>query len=356
MTEQRNFRLYMAATASWFFHFGIQMVLFAWLVAIELHESADRVGLAQTAMMLPSLLFILIGGVAADRFGGRRVAGLAQLIAGVAPLVLAVIVARGGLSYTILILYALWIGVCQAFIAPARDGMLTQVSGADIQRTVIIVTGVQFGMQLVGFAVAAAADLSGPVPLMVIQSLAILAGALCYLRLRIDHVRDRSSAGEAGSQMVRDGIRHVLRSEVLRAAMILTFSVGILFMGVFMVGIPLLLRDLHDASPADLAFANVCNVFGIILTIAYLLKRGGIRARRGRWNFWQLGYRCLAQAQGRSGEGGTGHRHEADRGVDHAGGTAGGQDGDVRPFGAAEVAAFLGGGVVAFYAMKSRGC
>ena len=32
-------------------------------------------------------------------------------------------------------------------------------------------------------------------------------------------------------------------------------------------------------------------------------------------------------------------RHEADRGVDHAGGTAGGQDGDVRPFGAAEVAA-----------------
>lgn len=42
---------------------------------------------------------------------------------------------------------------------------------------------------------------------------------------------------------------------------------------------------------------------------------------------------------GRSGEGGTGHRHEADRGVDHASGTAGGQEGDARPFGAAEDAA-----------------
>ena len=76
----------------------------------------------------------------------------------------------------------------------------------------------------------------------------------------------------------------------------------------------------------------------------------------------------------RSGEGGTGHRHEADRGVDHAGGTAGGQDGDVRPFGAAEVAAMSaatspGTGLAyglqrvcaawgfarsSFYAMKSR--
>ena len=56
-------------------------------------------------------------------------------------------------------------------------------------------------------------------------------------------------------------------------------------------------------------------------------------------------------------------RHEADRGVDHAGGTAGGQDGDVRPFGAAEVAAMSaahGFGLrppsarSSFYAMKSR--
>ena len=82
----------------------------------------------------------------------------------------------------------------------------------------------------------------------------------------------------------------------------------------------------------------------------------------------------LKERKGESGEGGTGHRHEADRGVDHAGGTAGGQDGDVRPFGAAEVAAMSaatspGTGLAyglqrvcaawgfarsSFYAMKSR--
>ena len=56
------------------------------------------------------------------------------------------------------------------------------------------------------------------------------------------------------------------------------------------------------------------------------------RSVQGPRSLWSI-------PQGRSGEGGTGHRHEADRGVDHAGGTAGGQDGDVRPFGAAEVAA-----------------
>ena len=35
--------------------------MFAWLITIELNESPTRVGVAQTALLLPTLLFILIG-------------------------------------------------------------------------------------------------------------------------------------------------------------------------------------------------------------------------------------------------------------------------------------------------------
>ncbi len=45
----------------------------------------------------------------------------------------------------------------------------------------------------------------------------------------------------------------------------------------------------------------------------------------------------LKERKGDLVKGGTGYRHEADRGVDHAGGTAGGQKGDVRPSCAAAV-------------------
>ncbi len=45
---------------------GLQIVIFPWLVVGVLHEPADRVGLAQMAVMLPNLLFILLGGAISD--------------------------------------------------------------------------------------------------------------------------------------------------------------------------------------------------------------------------------------------------------------------------------------------------
>ena len=45
--------LYLLATSSWFLAFGMQAVTFAWLVTIVLHEPAQMVGWAQTALLLP---------------------------------------------------------------------------------------------------------------------------------------------------------------------------------------------------------------------------------------------------------------------------------------------------------------
>ena len=46
---------------------GLHKVLFPWLVVGVLMESPSQLGLAQMAVLLPNLLFILPGGVASDR-------------------------------------------------------------------------------------------------------------------------------------------------------------------------------------------------------------------------------------------------------------------------------------------------
>ncbi|HET6473682.1 MAG TPA: MFS transporter, partial [Pseudomonadales bacterium] len=66
-------RWYLTSTAAFLIPGGIQMVLFPWLVAVLLHESADRVGLAQMCGSLPALFLILFGGVVGDRFDQRRI-------------------------------------------------------------------------------------------------------------------------------------------------------------------------------------------------------------------------------------------------------------------------------------------
>jgi len=64
MGEQalRPLHFYLLGTGSWFLAFGIQGVMFAWLVTMVLNETPERVGVAQMSLLLPGTVLILIGG------------------------------------------------------------------------------------------------------------------------------------------------------------------------------------------------------------------------------------------------------------------------------------------------------
>ena len=53
-----SFQYYLGGLGSSAVAMGLQVVIFPWLVVGVLHEPADRVGLAQMAVMLPNLLLI----------------------------------------------------------------------------------------------------------------------------------------------------------------------------------------------------------------------------------------------------------------------------------------------------------
>ena len=160
----RPLNLYMAGTASWFVNHGIQGVMFAWLVTIVLRESPQMVGIAQMAMLLPALLFMLIGGSLADRFGGRRVAVLAQAFSVVPVLGLLVVLAADQLSFATMIGFAVLMGLAQAFVTPARDGLLNQVAEGRIQHTVVRATMIQFSAMLIAFVIVGTDGSGGACP------------------------------------------------------------------------------------------------------------------------------------------------------------------------------------------------
>src|SRR3972149_6041710 len=69
VAEERGFRWSLGGVAAWFTSFGIQTIVFPWFVAVVLKEPAQRVGLAQMAMMAPAIVFMLLGG--AERLGAQ---------------------------------------------------------------------------------------------------------------------------------------------------------------------------------------------------------------------------------------------------------------------------------------------
>jgi MFS family permease len=273
-------RWYLTSTASFLIPGGIQMVLFPWLVAVLLHEPAQRVGIAQMCGALPALFLILFGGVVGDRFDQRRILIALHLFGALPPFVMAVLIGNDLLSYGLMIGYALIGGIVGAFSQPARDALLSRVAGERIQRTVTIVMAMQFGVQILGISLASLADRVGPVPLILVQTTVMALGCLAVARIRVDRFVAPVKREHALKE-IRDGLSLVLGSERMFPVMILTFAIGVFFAGAFTVLIPLTIRDVYHGGAQQIGLAYVMNMVGTVAVTLLLLARGGV-ARPGR--------------------------------------------------------------------------
>ena len=273
--------LFLAGMGSWFGAWGMQNVLFQWLVVEELGASATRVGTAQMALLLPSLLFLLIGGTVADRVDRRRALIRLHLLTGVACAGLGVLVASGHLSYPLLIGYALVAGTLQSFVIPTRDAQLSDVVRAGMSRAVAGLTMVQHGGQGLGALAAGLASLLGAPPVLGLQSVVVLSGSLALQRLPRSERGPHDSRPPLHLREVRAGLVEVLQSPVLRALMLLNFSVGVVFVGTYLVLLPLLVRDLYGGGADKMGMLAAALPVGSIAVNLGIVARGGVD-RQGR--------------------------------------------------------------------------
>jgi MFS family permease len=259
---------------------GIQAVLFPWLVAVYLHESAERVGLAQMASQLPMLVLILWGGLIGDRVDQRRFLILLQLGMMGPPLVMAVLLGAGHVSYGLLIGWAIVGGSFGAFVQPARDALLNRVAGAEIQKVVTLSVGVQFGIQILGFGLGSSADTVGAPTLLVVMAGFLLAASVATSRIPVLEALPRPPRRHPLRE-IGEGLTIAWQSSVIRPAILLTFAIGIFFAGTYMVILPLMVRDIYSGSAGGIAAVFAANMLGTCTTIVLLIRRGGLE-RPGR--------------------------------------------------------------------------
>ena len=288
--------LYLIATSSWFLAFGMQGVVFAWLVTIYLREPAELVGWAQTALLLPGMMFILLAGALADRLGPHRQALWAQTAAALIPWVLISALQFGWFNYGAMILYAVLMGFAQAFVTPARDGLLNHVAGERVQHTVLLTSLCQFSFQIVGYTIAGFADAAGAQTILIVQSLCVSVGVVAYVALsRRGLIKPQEHQAHSVWRGVVEGAKTVGASPVMRLVVVQNVAMACFFMGCFIVCFPLVVREVFAGSSADLAWLNGFNSLGLVLTILVMLRTGYVqRPGRALLTFQGLGAVVLA--------------------------------------------------------------
>ncbi len=276
---------YFVGTGSWFFAYGIQTVIFSWLVTIMLHESPDRVGFAQMFFLAPATVFMLLGGSLADQYGGRIVAFFGQLGAATAPIFLTVMMLLDHFNYTTILVFAVLMGCAQSVVTPARDGLLAQVAEGAIQRRVVQASLVQFSVQMLGFIAASFADTLGAIAILMLQAGALITGAIAFYRLDI-HATPRTDTRTVSltrqvTSSITEGFRSVRASPAMRMVVLQNCAMGMFFMGSYLVTLPILVRELYQGSAQELSGLNAANALGLVLTIMLLLRFGEVH-RQGR--------------------------------------------------------------------------
>ena len=277
---------YLMVQCSWFMAFGLQMVLFPYLITGQdhLHMDGLALGLANMALSAPSVIFLLIGGVVAERADGRRLLIVLHLLAAIPALFLALAVARGQLTYPGMIIYGLTIGTVGAFMMPARDSIVNEVverrmrvgSNVTLQLGVTLATMAQFLAQIAGLVLAGYAD-----KLLLAQGGVLVLGTLFALNLaKGRQVRTGRSGIGAAFGDIAEGFRAVRSDGRLWAMTALMFGVGIFVIGAFLVVLPIVNRDIYGFGSDGIrdmfvTFWMGAFVSSVVLSIFRRIKRQG---------------------------------------------------------------------------------
>jgi len=244
--------LYYVLVGLYFFAFGMQFVLFPSLVAFYLQATPQGVGLAQSAISAPMFCFLLFGGLLAERAKAGPTLMTLQLVFTGATLGLFFIVQAGWLTYSLLIAYAVLVGMCAALLMPVRDAALNGVVAREAARgrhtpiatAAAMTTAVQIGAQIAGIVVARSAG-AAPAPYRALQAGVLFLGAIVALGLTAPKPTGHERTIIGALRDVRDGLAYSFRSPVMSPMLISAAFVGVFMIGSFQVLFPLIIRDAY---------------------------------------------------------------------------------------------------------------
>ena len=268
---------------------GLHTVLYPWLVVAVLEESPSRLGLAQLAVLLPNLLFILPGGIISDRRHRGTWLSRLYLLYSFPIAILIGAALSGELTFSLLLMFGMAYGTVSAFVQPAREGLLGYASQDFMHRAVAKVVMVQFIAQGIGFILAGQLDIIGLAPLLILQMLMFLLSSVLIKRSHPEMVINNSEEQEKTTeekpeplQELRAGLALFVNNKALLHLLLLVTATGFLAFGVYLVGMPLIAREAYNGGAGLYATLQVTFTLGIVVANFVVSRQKNTFQRPGR--------------------------------------------------------------------------
>ena len=249
----------------------MQQLLITWILVGMLHETPERVGIAQMLIGIPGLIFMLWGGVMGDRLDGRLLLVRVHYLSAIPPLILAFSAYIGALGYWVLIITSLASSLLNSSSAPVRNTILNAVAGRNLQFAISLSTGIGSMAAIVGTKLGGELENLGLGFVLITQALVFIFGGLMTHQLESAKPSVPESK-QSAMETILEGLQHVWHFKLCRDLVALNFLSSLFNAGAWIVAIPFIINRVYEGDATFLANMLIIFTFGSLLANFGLLK------------------------------------------------------------------------------------
>ena len=247
-------------------------VALAWWI-LEKTGSAVAMGTVLILTSVPTLLFLLVGGVAVDRYPRLRLLLWSDALRGAVVSIAAWLIWADQLNVWHVYVLSVTFGIVFAFFQPAyRAAVLEVTQGQDLPSANSLTSLAGQLSGLVGPAIGAGIVTAGGTSLaFALDGLSFFAAAACLLPLlpSFDSNRDRVPLRRVGDDL-REGLLFVARSAWLWVTICVAGLSTIAYAGPMQVALPFLIKDQLNGDVGVLGLFYSISALGSILAAAWI--------------------------------------------------------------------------------------
>lgn len=269
----RNYRLFFVGQMVSMSGTWMQSMAQGWLV-LDITGSAVALGTVTALQFVPVLVFGAWAGVLADRLDKRRTLLVTQIWMAAAAAVLAVLVATDTVTLWMVYAIALANGLATALDNPTRQSFVSEMVGPDEVANAVGLNSAMFNAaRIVGPGIGGVLIVSlGLWLCFAFNALSYAALIVGLARMDVSALHRTKPVARARGQ-VREGLRYVWASPVLRPTLLLVAVVGTFALN-FSVVLPLMARFAFHKGPGTLGLLTSTMGAGALLGALATAGRG----------------------------------------------------------------------------------
>ncbi|VUD56595.1 hypothetical protein TDB9533_02251 [Thalassocella blandensis] len=242
---------------------GVHIVMLSWLAVSVLGLSPTQFGWVQAAGLIPNLFLMLLAGAWADKRNPATLLAGGLCLHACCYLSLAALIYFDALGFYELLLYAVLVGVGNAFCQPVREKLLTEIDAHSMQKRVSLLSVTQFSLQSVGIIVAGASHSVGIIEVVIVQA-CVAALAVVVTSTLVSSNRRESEARINTWRDIAEGLQLVHQNKALKQLMALIAFNGYMHLGVFIVLLPIIATQIYHFNAAQYGSLQLVFVLGMI--------------------------------------------------------------------------------------------